>query len=188
VKKRAYKSGSKWALWRWTETPSGYITRLHLLMTPWFAICLHWISTPDKEPWLHDHPVSFLSFILRGWYVEVREHDLPFARSREIKVRRWFNSFRASFYDRHRIILTQKRTLTLCFMGPKVRTWGFHTDEGWIDWKTYNDETYTDIKKTNDFYRKYYSEESLEKLANMPSLSLAKLTRLSDEIPDEPKT
>src|SRR4249919_419993 len=69
---RMYKTGSKWALWRWSWAPDKFIVRLHLLKTPWFAICMHWINHADAEPFLHDHPVSFLSVILRGWYDEAR--------------------------------------------------------------------------------------------------------------------
>lgn len=133
-KNRAYKSGTRWGVWLWTDVDSQYIVRLHLLKTPWFAICLHWILKPDPEPWLHDHPVSFLSIILRGKYAELRQR--PFAQP-EILVHRWYNFIRASRFDRHRIIFTRKHTLTLCFMGPKTREWGFHTDDGWIGWKRY---------------------------------------------------
>jgi len=141
---REYKSGTGWCVWRWTRTDSEYILRLHVLKTPWFAVCLHWIRKPDAEPWLHDHPVSFLSIILRGKYAEVRQrNDGPVF----LKVNRWFNFVRASHTDRHRIIFTRKNTLTLCFMGPKTREWGFHVypemcpegtmTPGWIMWKRY---------------------------------------------------
>lgn len=140
--KREYKSGTSWGLWLWTFTPSGYITRLHLIKTPWFAICLHWINHPDAEPHLHDHPVSFLSVILRGWYTELR----PLHSDSAIKVvylRNWFNVLRANRIDRHRIIgVPSKGTLTLCFMGPKRQDWGFYTPEGWVYWKKYNVEKY----------------------------------------------
>jgi hypothetical protein len=131
---RLYKSGTIWCVWRWTDVESEYILRLHVVKTPWFAICLHWIRKPDKEPWLHDHPVSFLSVVLRGRYAELRstEHGDP-----EIRVHSWFNFIRARKTDCHRIIFTRKRTLTLCFMGPKTREWGFHMPEGWVFWKDY---------------------------------------------------
>jgi hypothetical protein len=136
---RKYKSGTGWCVWRWTDVESEYILRLHLVKTPWFAVCLHWIRKADKEPWLHDHPVSFLSLILRGKYTELRKTDdgKPYH-----KVNRWFNVVRASRSDRHRIILARCNTLTLCFMGPKVQEWGFYVWEeiepgGWIMWKDY---------------------------------------------------
>ena len=101
--------------------------RLHVLKTPWFAICIHWIKKPDPEPFEHDHPVSFLSVILRGRYTEKRNNVY--------KRNKWFNFFRAT--DNHTIMDCDPDTMTICFMGPKVRDWGFHTDEGWIYWRDY---------------------------------------------------
>lgn len=134
---RAYKSGTRWCAWRWTETDSEYITRLHVLKTPWFAICLHWINKPDPEPFLHDHPVTFLSLILRGGYSELRKHAFQMPR---VVRHRWYNWIRASPCDKHTIIHVEPRTLTLCFMGPKTREWGFEgaaPNGGWMMWKPY---------------------------------------------------
>jgi hypothetical protein len=102
---------------------------LHLIKTPWFAICLHWLNRADPEPFLHDHPVSFLSIVLSGWYVELRDDP---RRSRSIW---YFNFVRAT--DRHRIATVRPGTVTLALMGPKVREWGFHTPRGWVHWKDY---------------------------------------------------
>lgn len=130
--RRAYKSGSRWAFWRWTEVETEYITRLHIVKTPWFAICLHWIHKPDPDPYLHDHPVSFLSVILRGGYSEVRV--LPVGGW--TYGWNWFwNYIRAT--DVHRIERVKPGTLTLCFMGPKAQEWGFYTPRGRIMWKDY---------------------------------------------------
>ncbi len=155
---RKYKSGTGWCFWRWTETDSKYIVRLHVLKTPLFAICLHWIMKPDAEPHLHDHPVSFLSLILRGGYAEIRERRVVQYACRDKYVKqilnhRWFNFIRASEHDRHRIILARRNTLTLCFMGPKKRTWGFHTPEGWVAWQDY----YARLKAGEDMRRERIS-------------------------------
>ncbi len=131
--KREYKSGTAWCFWRWTEVQSEYIVRLHVLKTPWFALCLHWIKKPDPEPYLHDHPVSFLSIILRGAYQERRVLDGKLSWPQH----RWFNFVRATPEDKHSIIWVKPGTLTLCFMGPKVRGWGFHCPHGWVSWKRY---------------------------------------------------
>lgn len=126
--KRLYKSGTIWCFWRWSEFKQDqYIDRLHLVKTPWFAICLHWINKPDPEPHLHDHPVSFLSIILRGAYDEIREDGTHH--------RKYYNYISAT--DKHTIIGVKPKTLTLAFMGPKVREWGFHTESGWVYWKDY---------------------------------------------------
>jgi hypothetical protein len=137
---RKYKSGTGWCLWRWTDVDTEYITRLHVLKTPWFAICLHWINKPDPEPYLHDHPVTFLSLILRGWYNEKRWDD----GTEDIQKNRWWNWIRATDEDRHTICeVAPKGAVTLCFMGPKTREWGFHVldEQGhtqqWIYWKDY---------------------------------------------------
>jgi hypothetical protein len=126
---RLYRSGTRWALWRWSTIEADHIERLHIVKTPWFAVCLHWINGPDASPDEHDHPVSFLSLIVRGNYTE--------SRNGKIARRRWFNAFRASPDDRHRIIAAKPGTLTLALMGPKVREWGFHTKRGWVDWREY---------------------------------------------------
>lgn len=143
---RKYKSGTGWCAWRWTDVESEYILRLHVVKTPWFAVCLHWIQKPDQEPWLHDHPVSFLSCILRGQYAEYRRRP---DGTLYLKVNRWFNFVRASNKDQHRICFVRANTLTLCFMGPKTREWGFHVWQelqpgptvlgpaGWLYWKDY---------------------------------------------------
>lgn len=136
---REYKSGTGWCLWRWTKVESEYILRLHVVKTPWGAICLHWIRKPDREPWLHDHPVTFLSLVLRGGYSELRVTSWPVV---DVVTHRWFNVIRASQFDVHRITACDKGALTLCFMGPKTREWGFHVPArikagGWIGWKEY---------------------------------------------------
>jgi hypothetical protein len=134
-KNRLYKSGTGWCIWRWTFVDSEYITRLHLLKTPWFAVCLHWINKPDPEPFLHDHPVSFLSIILSGGYTEKRKGYLDYQS--QLLTHRWFNLIKATSHDTHTIVEVLPKTLTLALMGPKTRDWGFHTPAGWVHWKDY---------------------------------------------------
>lgn len=128
MRDRKYVSGSRWCFWRWTERESDNVLRLHVIKTPWGALCIHWIAGADPEPFLHDHPVSFLSIILRGAYVEERNGG-AIARCR-------FNFIRAR--DSHRIYWAHPATVTLCLMGPKVREWGYNTPDGWIFWKDYH--------------------------------------------------
>lgn len=136
--RRKYKSGTRWCVWRWTDVDSEYITRLHLVKTPWFAVCLHWLNKPDAEPYLHDHPVTFLSCILRGGYIETRQQTPGWPHYVE---RKWFNFIRATHRDRHRIDLVRPHTLTLCFMGPKKQEWGFFIPDATgitkVYWKDY---------------------------------------------------
>lgn len=124
-----------WGIWLWTEVPSQFIQRLHLVKTPFGALVVHWLRMPDPEPWRHDHPATFLSLIFRGSYTELRKR--PGDASPRLITHRWFNFIRASSEDTHKIISVEPNTITLCFMGPKKRKWGYHTDRGWIFWKTY---------------------------------------------------
>jgi len=146
--RREYVSGTRWGLWRWTFAPSGYLTRLHLIKTPFGALMLHWINGPDPESDMHDHPVSFLSLVLRGGYSELRREvqtKIEITESWQVHKSievfniipiQWWNYIRA--YDRHRIVEAKLGTLTLCLAGPPVHEWGFYTQTGWMSWRDYN--------------------------------------------------
>lgn len=139
---RKYKSGTGFCIWRWTdiyddsEHDDLYLRRLHIIQVPHVgAIMLHWIVRPDHSRDLHDHPVSFLSFVLRGGYLERVPSSI---RGTEfIRIVRWWNFKRAT--DAHRITDVWGRggALTLVFAGPKRRQWGFHTANGWVPWTEY---------------------------------------------------
>jgi hypothetical protein len=136
---RHYKSGSTWALWRWTFVPTGYITRLHLVKTPWFAICLHWLNGPDPEPYLHDHPVDFLSIVLRGGYTESLDSGLSIVYPGAVTLSHRVRLFNlVSCETKHRITQVEPNTLTLTFMGPKMQDWGFYLPSGRVSWQEYN--------------------------------------------------
>ena len=153
---RKYKTGSKWAFWRWTDVMLNdelYLRRLHLAMVPRMgAIMLHWIKKADPQPHLHDHPVNFLSIPLWGWYTEeristpydpmcrlevIKLNDGLFTRAIYEKTVRWANFVRAQ--TPHRIVaLPPGGVLTLVFASPKVREWEFWTERGKIGWKDYD--------------------------------------------------
>lgn len=108
-----------------------YLVRLHLVKSPWFAVMLHWIARPDPQPDPHDHPVTFLSLVLRGGYAEERHRKRGVDHHRV----RWLNWLRAR--DVHRITWVAPGTLTLALAGPVTREWGFHTPVGWVSWRKY---------------------------------------------------
>lgn len=104
------------------RTDENYLERLRIIQTPWFAIYLHRLGTPDSRPVLHDHPWSFVSFILRGGYIEKRlnKHTMQ----AELRYRRWVNIMRRD--DAHYIVeLDREPTWTLLFVGKRRRTWGY---------------------------------------------------------------
>ena len=136
---RKYSSGTRWCAWRWTDVdPQGdgvvYLTRLHIFQTPWCSWMLHWIWRADPQSDLHDHPTTFLSIVLRGWYEEEVPDVGAAGQVRRRRVAFW-NFKRA--VDRHRIVALGKDTLTMVFAGPVVRAWGFYAPEGWVAWREY---------------------------------------------------
>ena len=122
---------SKWAFWRWYDIVLDgelYLTRLNLIKTPWFSVKLHWIHKPDPDRDLHDHPWVFVSFILRGGYVEYESKN-PSQEKGKPKSITCFNY--KNKITAHRIAEVVPNTLTLVISGPKdrVKSWGFYDAE-----------------------------------------------------------
>lgn len=127
-----------WMIWRWFDIfgrdgGSGdvYLRRLYVFKCPWFSVLIHRIKQPDPDRHPHDHPWDFVSFILRGWYQEWSEHE-TFEYTRPIT-----KSNRVTAEKPHRIVNVSPDCLTLVITGPKKRSWGFHTEDGWIPWRDY---------------------------------------------------
>lgn len=106
-----------------------YLSRLRLIQTPWFGVYLHRFDGPDSRDTLHDHPWSFVSFILRGGYEERREYGGPLHRVTRINVKR--------ATDLHYIDhLLRTPTWSLMLVGPRRRTWGYRDRDG--TWTAYD--------------------------------------------------
>jgi hypothetical protein len=112
-----------------------------------FSIMLHWIKAPDRQVHLHDHPVSMLSVVLKGFYIEEGVEDscltlvidgkrFDACLSNYTKVVRSVNWIPAT--KRHRISAVRGDVLTLCFAGRRKREWGFYTEDGWMQWQEYH--------------------------------------------------
>ena len=126
--KLASKRSARWAFMERFEVPDydsdgNYLTRLRIVQTPWFGIYLHRFDAPDPRPTLHDHPWPFVSFVLRGGYVERRLDPM----TREVNERHrvsFVNRMRT--HDAHAIVhLFRVPTWTLMLVGRRVRTWGY---------------------------------------------------------------
>lgn len=117
-----------------------YLQRLRLLRTPWFGVYFHRLHSIDSDRALHDHPWSFISFVLRGFYNEEVPGDLHVegTRFRKTRVIRWFNRHRAE--DLHRIsYISRSPVWTLVLVGPRRREWGFQVGDAWIPFDSYQD-------------------------------------------------
>lgn len=107
---------------------------------------IHHICTPDYDRHYHDHPWSFVSIVLKGWYKEARPESI------EPYFTRDYGESEASTYtlrkagsvayrrasDRHRITeVSEGGVWTLVIVWPKIQWWGFYTPKGKIHWRDY---------------------------------------------------
>jgi hypothetical protein len=129
-----------------------YMTRLTLFECGWISLKLHKFYASDDQC-LHDHPWSFISFILWRGYNEITplfqdwyNSDLLNDRNPvTVKKSVWPGSiiFRPALWV-HRVELRrgkdgkEKPAYTFVISFRRIRKWGFFTKSGWIHWKKYS--------------------------------------------------
>lgn len=126
----------------WREQPFTW-----LMQRLGIAVRVHCIHTADLDRHMHDHPWTFVSVVLRGFYIEARPlHDGPpqfDVSGREpaivtVRGTSWNPIARRTVWDRHRITsVSHGGVWTLFITGPKRQSWGFFTERGWIGWRDY---------------------------------------------------
>lgn len=84
---------------------AGYLERTTLLRVGRLHIRLHRIKSADKTPFLHSHPFTYVSVLLRGGYTEQTESGYTVHRSGAVLLRP------SSLH--HRLEAVQPDTLTL---------------------------------------------------------------------------
>lgn len=120
-----------------------YLRRWTLLRVFGRKLMLHEIVRPDYARELHDHPWRFATLILRGGYIETNEHG----DSRRRVGRLYYHP--AKF--RHAIReLPSGTAWTLIFRGRRRREWGFYTECGWMQWRSYCDRIYNGLPICED--------------------------------------
>lgn len=109
-------------MYRWT-----------LLDLGWCKLSVHYFlpNTIDVDP--HDHPRSFVTFIVAGEYIDIEE-------SGEEPV--WELMRRGAVVYRqaqhlHRVHVSAGGAWSIVVMGPLVRSWGFRRGKTWWPWKHY---------------------------------------------------
>lgn len=126
-----------------------YLIRYSLFNCPWFSVKLHRIFMSDDDC-LHDHPWSFLTFILWGGYTEHRPavKENPYevgksymaagihARGTVKKFHRPGSVLWRPYPSIHKLDVTGPAT-TLVITFRKKWDWGFYTASGWKLWKDY---------------------------------------------------
>lgn len=119
---------------------SKYLFRRRLIQTPWFGVYLHDIFREDKDYDPHDHPWTFISIVLRGWYKE-NLHLYPNVDLSVVRQQHWkrFSAHKMNRETAHRITEAHPKLKTLILVGPRQRDWGFFTKPwgGWVPWQDY---------------------------------------------------
>jgi hypothetical protein len=115
-----------------------HFRRYRLLQTPWCAVYIHRIMKSDEDKHMHDHPWGFYSFILEGAYKEITclAPDFDLNNPKELTYYSG-NLAHHTAEDCHKLTLISSSVLTLVFVYGKRRVWGYQTEQGWIDFKSY---------------------------------------------------
>lgn len=123
-----------------------HFRRFRLLETPIFRIYLHQILQADKDKHLHDHPWSFVALILKGHY---EEKLLINGSSHKLNQCKFGKIIFRKSTQFHCINNVFEPTWTLVFAHGKKREWGYQTELGWIDHKTYRSLKNVDRKNSS---------------------------------------
>lgn len=84
----------------------------------------HWLG-PDDDRAKHDHPWSYVTIILKGWYLDCNPGGATLMAPGEVHVR--------PATHQHTVIPSpQSGCWTLMFTGPVKRPWGFWPDGKFI--------------------------------------------------------
>jgi hypothetical protein len=147
-KRVGHETAGRAIYWRWRfwgfEISSDMIAHDYMrrwrLVTPWGCLRVHHILRSDRDRHFHDHPMDFVSLILRGGYVEYQPNSQArVCRPGDVVVHR--------AEDLHFLKLRGNSAWTVLVTGPFRRTWGFATEDGWVAageyeaWKQKKEET-----------------------------------------------
>lgn len=120
----------------YADDGSVYLERWAMKRDKSGVMYVHRFSGPDPDRPLHDHPYDFVSIILAGGYTETVQNaegglDTVKRCAGDVILRR------AETPHRITEIAAPGQTWSLVLSGPRVRTFGFHTDDGWMPWEPY---------------------------------------------------
>lgn len=136
------KRSPRWAIWARMTIPckdgTDYLVRLRIVQTPWFGLYVHDIHEDDGDRHPHNHPWSFLSLVLRGYYTE-RLYPNPSSEPDEYvcQTHKWLSAHVMGRVSAHRIIDASPGLKTLILTGRRSASCGFFVDGTLVDWQDY---------------------------------------------------
>jgi len=114
-----------------------YVVRWRI-ETPWWSVRLHHWLAPDDARSRHDHPWSFVTFVLRGGYTDAGECPLtclnrlaPRCVVHDEHLRAPAVRYRDASH-KHTVFPDEGGAWTIIVTGPKVRQWGFWVKDKFV--------------------------------------------------------
>ena len=98
------------------------------------SLYLHIFRRSDHDRELHDHPWSFTTLLLWPGYIE----ETQSGKRRKFPLQLLFRP--ALFRHRVELLPVYEYSISLVFVGPKKRVWGFWRDGDFIPFKKYFEE------------------------------------------------
>jgi hypothetical protein len=108
-----------------------------------FNMYIHKILHDDDDRALHDHPWPSLSFTCEGYLRENYKRELNnryVLAFKDIRGDDW--TYRSSKFAHRLIKMSVNPPITIFMTGPRLREWGFHCPNGWVNWRDF-------VKKDN---------------------------------------
>lgn len=109
------------------EDHKPYMKRFTVFYCKWFSIKFHQILLSDYSC-MHDHPWAFITFLIRGGYVE-------YTPGSSRLYGRFSLLYRPADYV-HRLEIHQP-VWSIVISFKKIQAWGFYTKKGWVHWRGY---------------------------------------------------
>lgn len=125
------------------EDGKDYLIRYTLFTCRWFSVKIHNILSSDYDC-MHDHLWAFITFILKGGYVEYMRPagvaDKIISRGGAFDRSKVYGRFSLLYRPAnyvHRLEIHQP-VWTFVITFKKTRQWGFYTKlKGWVHWRDY---------------------------------------------------
>ncbi len=108
-----------------------YLVRLTFFDLLGYSLKLHIILRSDRDRELHDHPWTFVTWMLHGGYWEHTEAGREWITPGTLRVC-------ASPHPHRLEVVNPAVTLVLTY--PREREWGFYTRAGWVPWTKYKSD------------------------------------------------
>lgn len=115
----------------WLFNPYTPVTEIRQFSWCPISVRVHHILRKDLDRHLHDHPWDARTFILRGWYTEIREDGCVYTRTAGDTARLNYGEF-------HRIVTVPPGGVYTLFVTFRYRgTWGFLVGDRKVPWRQY---------------------------------------------------